>query len=177
MTPNDMLADAVLNCRPLAARYLPGFTDTNRISQAVNLPNHVAWSLGHCALTMHRVAEMADGAPVPTSDFDAGGAVGHSGDAPRAFSPEAVSFGSRPVADANAYPGLARCIEIYNAACERLAAAVRSAPEATFIKVIKWGPAEAPWWMLVFRMVFHNGFHTGQIADLRRALGLKSIFS
>jgi hypothetical protein len=148
-----------------------------RTAQAVNLPNHVAWSLGHCALTMHRVAEMVDGSPLPASDFDAARAAGQGGDAPAVFNAEAVSFGSKPVAEASAYPTLARCTEIYNAACERLAATVRSAPEAKFTKVIKWGPAEAPWWMLVFRMVFHNGFHTGQIADLRRALGLKPIFS
>jgi hypothetical protein len=29
----------------------------------------------------------------------------------------------------------------------------------------------------VARMVFHNGFHTGQIADMRRALGFKGVFS
>lgn len=27
------------------------------------------------------------------------------------------------------------------------------------------------------RMMGHNGMHTGQIADLRRALGFKSIFA
>jgi hypothetical protein len=26
-------------------------------------------------------------------------------------------------------------------------------------------------------MIFHNGAHTGQIADLRRALGFRSVFA
>jgi hypothetical protein len=30
---------------------------------------------------------------------------------------------------------------------------------------------------LASRMVFHNGTHCGQVADLRRALGIGSIFS
>jgi hypothetical protein len=36
---------------------------------------------------------------------------------------------------------------------------------------------QMPVWALVSRMTFHNGFHTGQLADLRRALGFRSIFS
>ena len=100
-----------------------------------------------------------------------------TGARPTAFHSESIAFGSKPTGDAAAYPSLARCTEIYNAACDRLAAAVRAAPESKLTESVKWGNGESPLWMLVLRMVFHNGFHTGQIADLRRALGFKSIFA
>jgi hypothetical protein len=170
MTPRDLIADAVLTNKKLVARYLAGFTDQSCTAQATNLPNHVSWSLGHLALTMHRVAEKVDGQGPPSSDFGAGSSR-------TTFNTEAVAFGSKPAADAAAYPSLARSIEIFDAAADRLAAVARGAPDSKFNEIIKWGPVEAPWWSLVVRMVFHNGFHTGQIADLRRALGMKSIFS
>ena len=175
MTPRDLLAEAIEKCKPLAGRYLAGFSDADHTAQAAGLPNHVAWSLGHCALTMHRVAEMVDASAPPAADF--GAAAPGRGDRPSGFGPETVAFGSRPLADPAAYPPLARCVEIYNSACDRLAAAAHTASDAKFNAVIKWGPVEAPWWTLAFRMIFHNGFHTGQIADLRRAFGFKSIMS
>jgi len=40
-----------------------------------------------------------------------------------------------------------------------------------------WGMGQTmPRFQLAMRMAFHNGFHVGQIADLRRAFGFKSIF-
>ena len=170
MTANDLLAEAVLSTKHLLGRYLAGFDDQSRTAQAPGLPNHVAWNLGHLALTMHRVAERLDGQPVPESDIS-----------PRpgaaAFFSESVAFGSSPSGAAGEYPSLARSVEIYNAACDRLAAAVRAAPESRLNEVVPWGQGQSPLWSLVIRMVFHNGFHTGQIADLRRAMGFKSIFA
>ena len=40
-----------------------------------------------------------------------------------------------------------------------------------------WGAIQIAGWQVIMRMVFHNGMHTGQIADTRRALRMKSIFS
>ena len=53
----DEIADAIGSTSVLLDRYLNGFDDTNHTRQAPNLPNHVAWVLGHLALTMHRAAE------------------------------------------------------------------------------------------------------------------------
>ncbi|MFN0133616.1 MAG: DinB family protein [Phycisphaerales bacterium] len=168
MRTQDMIAEALAASKAGLARYLPGFSDSNHTAQAANLPNHVAWSLGHCALTMHRVAEKLDGKPLPDADFAKGQGR---------FDPESVAFGSTPAANASNYPTLARCIAIYDAACDRLAAAVRAAPEPKLLEPTPWGKIELPLWLLAIRMIFHNGMHTGQIADLRRALGFKSIFA
>ena len=90
---------------------------------------------------------------------------------------DAVAFGSKPEDRHDKYPTLARCTEIFNNACDRLAAAVRECDDARLEQRLTYGSMELPIWALVARMTFHNGFHTGQIADLRRALGFRSIFA
>lgn len=177
-TRADVLAEAVLSSKMLLSRYLVGFNDVTHVRQTPDLPNHVAWSLGHCALTMHRVAEKLDGKPLPVSDFVTGGTDGPRGSRDRGvFHADAVAFGSIPEERHDRFPTLARCVEVYNAACDRLASAIRSAPDARLDEVVPWGQGTTTLWALSLRMLFHNGFHTGQIADLRRALGFKSIFA
>ncbi len=176
----DVLAEAVLASKLLLGRYLVGFNDVTHVRQTPDLPNHAAWALGHCALTMHRVAEKFDGQGLPASDFITGGSVtdGYRGSRDRGlFHADAVAFGSSPEDRHDRFPSLARCVEIFNAACDRLAAGIRAAPDARLDEVVPWGQATTTLWALCLRMLFHNGFHTGQIADLRRALGFKSIFA
>lgn len=166
MKVQTLLSEAVIACKNLSGRYFAGFDATNHVRQAVNLPNHFAWNLGHCALTMHRVGAMFDGGGIPSDDFGPGG-----------FDPESVAFGSTPAGDGAKYPPPQRCIEVFNRACERLGAAVAGATDEKLDERVKWGPVETTLAALTVRMVFHNGMHTGQIADLRRALGFKSIFA
>lgn len=185
-THRDVLADAVLETKTLLGRYLKGFAETpdGGTRQAPGLPNHVSWSLGHLALTMHRVAEMLDHRPLPESDFvgpSPGATQGKPdpaarGDA-RRFHADSVAFASQPTADTTRYPGAARAVEIFHAACDRLASAVRGASDADLSRKVKWGPGEQTVLSLIPRMIFHNGMHAGQIADLRRGLSMGSIFS
>lgn len=173
MTPNVLLADAVRNCKPLLTRYLIGFNDFNHTTQAHLLPNHVAWTLGHCALTMHRVVEKLTGEAIPSTDFIVGSSAG---DAHR-FGTESVAFNSQPHASPSGYPTLARSVAIYESACDRLATCILEVPTAKLSEQISWGTGQTSIGGLVTRMVFHNGMHCGQIADLRRALEMSSIFA
>lgn len=178
MRTQDALADAVGSCKQLMGRYLVGFTDANHTRQAPGLPNHVAWSLGHCAMTMHRVAEKLDGRPFPPADFHVGTAPpSEAGKPPTRFGTELVAFGSKPQDAPPEYPSFSRCVEIYEAACDRLAEAVRAAADDKLDSTVDWGAGQSPMRLLITRMVFHNGMHTGQIADLRRSLGMGSIFA
>jgi hypothetical protein len=170
MNAQSALADAILACKPLATRYFAGFTDETRTAQAPGLPNHLAWTLGHLALTMHRIAEKFDGRSIPVRDLSLARQPG-------AYLLEDVAFGSTPAPDTSHYPPLDRGIQIYEAACDRLAQAVRAAPDARLDEVHPWGKGQSSLRELAGRMVFHNGMHTGQIADLRRALGFASIFA
>jgi hypothetical protein len=174
MTEGELLSSAVAQSRDLFKRYLRGFGDHNHLSQAPALPNHVAWTLGHLAITLHRSAERFDGGPLPTSDFVKGG--GASGDADH-YDTEAVSFGSKPSPDREHYPSFARCVAIFDAAIDRMVAALLSADDAKLASKTKWGQGETTLRDMGARMVFHNGTHAGQLADLRRALGMGSIFA
>jgi hypothetical protein len=172
VTVQDLLADSIRSSRDLLGRFLDGFNDDNRTRQADTLPGHVAWVLGHCALTMHRVAEECDGRALPESDFTTGD--GRSGGADR-FDTESICFDSTPVDEPDRYPSMARCRTIFDAACERLASTVRDASDEALEKMVPWASGEIPFRTLVLRIAFHNGVHAGQIIDLRRALGLDRV--
>ena len=188
MTRRDTIAEAVLASRVLLTRYLVGFDDTNHTRQAPNLPNHVAWVLGHCALTLHRAAQKVDNRPLPETDFalpptelarpramPISRTLTHA--LPMRYDTETVSFQSVPVDNPTIYPRLARCTEIFDRACDGYAEMLRSLPEQRLDDMIRWGAIEIPIWAVALRIAFHNGTHCGQIADLRRALGMRSIFA
>ncbi len=178
MDRRDAIAEGILNTRHLLARYLAGFDDTNHTRQAPGLPNHAAWCLGHLALTMHRCAEKIDGKGPSESDFFDSKSASPGVPRPRdRFDTESVCFGSTPTPDAGRYPSMARCVEIYANGCERIAATLRRADDADLDREVAWGQATIPAWAAGLRMIYHNGCHTGQIADLRRALGMKPVLS
>lgn len=170
----DILADSVLASAVLLSRYLVGFGDHNRTKQAPGLPNHAAWCLGHLALTMHRACERFGAeAVLPPSDFLVGTLRGNADH----FGTESIGFGSTPADDPSAYPIWARTLAIFDTATQRLVHTVRSADDAAIAKPTPFfGGATLPAWHAVPRAVFHNGTHCGQIADLRRALGMGPIF-
>ncbi|CAG0993609.1 hypothetical protein PHYC_02436 [Phycisphaerales bacterium] len=173
MNRSTLLAEAVEQSRTLLARYLPGFTDANRTTQAPGLPNHFAWNLGHLALTMHRVAGMIDGKDLPQGDFIKDSVKGDSSH----FGTESVCFGSVPTDEPARYPGVERCVAVFDAAVARLAGAARTADDATLDRAVPWGKATSTPGALTMRMAFHNGVHCGQIVDLRRALKLGNVLS
>ncbi|MCH8804489.1 MAG: DinB family protein [Planctomycetes bacterium] len=168
MTDQETIAEAVLAAKLLFIRYLEGFTDETGTRQMPNLPNHAVWCLGHCALTMHRAAELIDGKPPSEADFVRGDG---SGSDARRFDTESICFDSIPKDDPARYPPLARSIEVFEAACDRLAAAMRESEAAALERVVPWGSGELSLRKLVHRVSFHNAMHAGQITDLRRALG------
>lgn len=187
MTRRDTIAEAVLASRVLLTRYLVGFDDTNHTRQAPNLPNHVAWVLGHCALTLQRAAQKIDNRPLAEADFSPpqtelarprATPSGRSATLVMAtrYDTETVSFQSVPVDNPTIYPRLARCTEIFDRACESYADLLRSLPEQRLDEMIRWGAIEIPVWATALRVAFHNSTHCGQIVDLRRALGMRQIF-
>ncbi len=167
---SSVLADGIEASRMATELFFTGFDDSNRVSHAPGLPNHFAWTVGHLAFVMHRAAERFDGGPLPESDF----VPATRGDAAR-FGIEGVAKDSVPIADASAYPGDARSRAIFAKATARLIAAVRAASDEKLATTTKWGQREMPLAALASRMGFHNGFHAGQLASLRKALGMKGV--
>ena len=172
MNRQDTLAESILATKPLFTRFVSGFDDASRAAQTPELPNHVIWCLGHCALTMHRVAERFDDNSLPETDFIQGDAS--QGDEAR-YDTESVCFDSTPSDNPALYPTLARGVEVFEAACDRFASAVRSATDEALDSMIPWHDGEMPLWKLIMRVCFHNGAHAGQITDLRRAMGMTRV--
>jgi len=174
MTRQEILANAVTESRDLLRRYLKGFDDTDHTKQASNLPNHVAWTLGQLALILNRVSGKLDGHPLPVDRFVKGD--GSAGNRER-FDTESIAFNSKPIGDPSRYPAWPRCVQIFDAAIDRLANALRQANDQQLDSATRWGAGETTIGNLATRMVFHNGTHAGQLADLRRALNMGSIFA
>ncbi len=166
------LARLIESTKGLMLRFVDGFDEASRTRQGADLPNHLIWTLGHCALTMNKLSRMFDGMPVTESDFIEGD--GARGDAVR-FDTQSVCFGSVPVDDGDRYPTLERGCEIYSAACERLAQAVRELVLNSVEETVLWHDAPIRVDDLISRIAFHNGAHSGQIMDLRRALGMPRV--
>jgi hypothetical protein len=165
----DVLADTAVSLPELFGRFLVGFDDDNRTATTEHLPNHMIWSLGHVSLYLSRIAEHLDGQPLPEEDFVAGD--GNCG-SPECYDTESIAFDSQPDVDAERFPTVERAKEIFAAACERLATALRGASDEKLESTIEWAGQPITLWALTLRVMNHCGFHAGQIADLRRALGL-----
>lgn len=172
MTAREVVARSILASKELTARFLPGFADENFTRPAPGLPNHPLWCLGHCALMMYRTAERINGKPAPKTHFVADQDAGRSRDA---FVTGSVDFDSTPVEDTRRYPPLGRMLDSYEGAGNRLANAVRGADDDTLNQEVPWGKARMTLWLIVTRLAFHNGTHTGRILDLRRAPGLERV--
>lgn len=170
-THAELLAQGVESTKALVGRYLTGFDDQSALAQPAGLPNHVIWNLGHLALTMSRVTEKLDGRPLNPAWFTSGTST------PQTFALESVAFGSQPSKPGQTYPSLSRATEIFNESVNGLAHAIRGASDAKLEESTPWGNGTTTLSMLIVRMVFHNGCHTGQITDTRRALNMKSIFA
>ncbi|MBS0190598.1 MAG: DinB family protein [Phycisphaerales bacterium] len=173
MKSQEMVAQSVRHSRDLLSRYLVGFDDSNYTATAAGLPNHVGWCLGHLALTNNRFCGWLPRgrAELPAGDFVEGGA---SGDSER-FGTESVSFGSDPRGGA-VFPRYERCVRVFTDSVERLAGAIEGLSEEELVRpVAMFRGVESPPYLMAARAVYHVGIHNGQIADLRRALGMKGV--
>ncbi len=124
--------------------------------------NHALWTLGHLACTYAWFST--------TIDAKGAGAIPESWGA-------LFGMGSKPVGDAKAYPSVAEVRAAYDAAF------------AAYVKQVE-GLSESDAWTAcasdtggfakskidaAYKCAWHDGWHLGQIADLRRALGLPSV--
>jgi len=175
-TKGETLAWMIEASTPLATRYFAGFDDATRAAQAPGMPNHFAWTLGHCALTMQRVAERMDGGELPESDFAAQVEFAE-GSPPARFGTEGVAFDSTPSAERGCYPVAHRCVEVFEAASCRFAAAVRRSSDERLEADEPWGASTLSMATLIVRVNAHNAMHTGQLVDLRRALGFPRVIA
>lgn len=128
--------------------------------------NHVAWTLGHLASTYAWLAGSIDAQAAQASVFAL----------PESYA-KLYGGGSKPSADAAAYPSLTESRKRYD---ETFAALVKlveglSEKDAWTAPACDTGGFTTSKLDGAYKCAWHDGWHLGQIADLRRALGLPPI--
>ena len=122
--------------------------------------NHALWTLGHLATTY-------DWATTVLSSSKA------------SLPPEwntLFAYGTTPTADAKAYPAFAEVRDMYERMGERLMAIARSTPEVEYFVPLR----EQTGWLehkvdAMFKLAWHDGWHSGQLSTLRRGLGMPGV--
>lgn len=141
-------------------KFASGFADSQVTAQPSPTSNHLLWSLGHLAISNAWFASLIDGAPVGVSDeWD-----------------KLFGMKSKPVTDAAAYPPFAEVLSAYHKSAERIEDAARSRTDADMLKpcATDSGGFCSDKLDSVAKAAWHEGWHLGQIAELRKALGLPS---
>jgi hypothetical protein len=127
-------------------------------SQAAHIPNHWLWTLGHLTMGYRYIISTLRGEAMSNP---AGARHDYKS-----------LFHGTPMDDAGAYPSLAEVTRNYHAARDELIRVVEDADVSRLLDAPK-GKAE---WVTsnldgLHKAAWHNGWHVGQIALLRKGLG------
>lgn len=144
-------------------RFSTGFADNQMTAMPTPTSNHVLWNLGHLAVSNAWFASMVDGAPVGVED---------SWD-------KMFGMNSKPVADASGYPSIADVRAMYQKTAERLEDAARARSDADLLQppTGESGGFLSDKLDSIIKAAWHEGWHLGQIAEIRKSLGLPSAMS
>lgn len=130
--------------------------------QATTADNHALWTMGHLAASYAWFASLLDGKPQGMPDgFD-----------------KLFGMGSKPLADPAAYPAPSEVRRHYAGAYRRFTDAIAAIPAKDLDKPTvadSYGFAKNRL-DVVYKAAWHDGWHTGQLSTLRRALGLPGLF-
>lgn len=145
----------------VAAKAFADFPESKALHQPSPTDNHMLWQMGHLAVNYDWFASAIDGKP---------GAVSRADYA-------RFGMGSKPVADAAAYPSLAEVRQLFDSTWQRFIAAAESLSDADAGKpaCVESGGFLADRLDAVNKAAWHDGWHAGQVAGLRKALGLKGV--
>lgn len=148
--------------RDLLNKAVTDFPEDKRTFQTSPHDNHLTWTLGHLATTYTWFTGLVGGTPpkLPES-FD-----------------KAFGHGAKPQPDAMAYPPLAEVKKQFDASFNGFIRTVEALPESEMTGACV---GETHGFVrdrldVVEKAVWHEGWHTGQVSTLRRALGLKPMF-
>ena len=139
-------------------RYVTGFNDEHHVVQPENVPNHILWTLGHLAATASWLNGLVSGArPVVPDSYN-------------------TMFGmdSKPVSDLTVYPPFSEVRKSFDDAFGALIANTAALDDDELLAP----PAQDGGGFVtdkldaLFKFAWHEGWHIGQIANLRRGLGI-----
>jgi len=162
-TANRDRALALLGfARAQAEKFINSLQGDTCCSQPFAGANHALWSLGHLTCTHDWLAGLLDGKPSALP-----------GDYNTLF-----NMGSQPQNDASKYPSWESVQRAYQGAFDRLYAAVGAMNDAQLDQPCAgetYGFATDKLDAL-HKGAWHMGWHSGQVADVRRAMGMPGLY-
>ncbi len=141
-------------------KFSKGFADNQVTAQAPGIPNHLLWTLGHLAATSSWIKTLIDGrSHIAPANYET-----------------LFGMGSKPVDDPSAYPAFADVRKVFDEAHNAIVAVASSMTdeELSTPPTADSGNFVTDKMDALFKCAWHEGWHLGQLADLRRALGLPS---
>lgn len=165
--PSTALRDRAIGLAKFAhgvtTKFANGFTEAQYTAQPVGCKNHLLWTLGHLSATASWLGTLVDGKP-------------HT--VPATYE-KLFGYNSQPVADATAYPPFAEVRKAFDDSFDRLIASASALDDASLSQPCTADTSGFCSDKLdaVQKCGWHEGWHVGQLADLRRELGLPSAFA
>lgn len=138
---------------------MDGVPAAQATAQAAPANNHVLWTLGHLAMTNDWLASLIDAKPSRI---------------PKSYE-SLFGMGTTPTTEQSGYPSLKDVRAEYDRAYDRLVTAAKARNDAELLEPTAgngFGFANNKV-DCVLKAAWHEGWHIGQIADLRRGLGIK----
>ena len=146
----------------LIQKFAAGFADDQVVSQPAGCQNHLLWTFGHLASTASWMNGLMTGqTPIVPESYNA-----------------LFGMGSKPTSDASAYPSFADVKKAYEDSFNAVIAAASKSSDAQLLLPPEQdgGGFVSDKLDVLTKMAFHDGWHIGQLADLRRGLGLPAVF-
>ncbi|HVU63234.1 MAG TPA: DinB family protein [Phycisphaerales bacterium] len=145
----------------MTGKLCAGFDESHLLSQPSSSDNHLMWQIGHLATAYAWFGSMLDGRPATLGEmYD-----------------KLFGYGSKPTSDASMYPAQAEVRRIHDEQYQRVLRAARAMSDADGLKppAVDSGGFAKNRLDALYKCVWHEGWHQGQISALRRALGLPSV--
>ena len=161
-TPKSASLDALRFAHAFTASIVKDWPADKWTAQPSGLANHAVWSLGHLAVSMPFFASVAGVTISPL---------------PESYGP-LFSAGTKPTAAATDYPPAAEVVAAFTQATADFIAAIEKLTDADLAQP---SPKADGFFAItkldaVARASWHEGWHTGQLVLVRKALGLPPLF-
>lgn len=143
-------------------KFAEGFSPEQVVAQAGPCPNHLLWTLGHLA---------------SSASWTHGMITGIASIVPDGYN-SLFGMGSKPVDDAALYPSFDEVRQAYETTFQRLVDAVERLDDAALMRPPEHdsGGFISDKLDALNKLAWHEGWHLGQLSDLRRGLGLPNVF-
>lgn len=165
-TPSSPMRDRALAHAKFAHgminKFAEGFSPEQVVAQAGACPNHLLWTLGHLASSASWTHGMiTGGGPIVPEGYSA-----------------LFGMGSKPIGDPALYPSFKEVREAYESSFRRLVDAVERLDDKDLLEAPEQdsGGFISDKLDALSKLAWHEGWHLGQLSDLRRGLGLPNVF-